>query len=391
MRNKKVALVTCYFIRNYGSQLQALATQMVVQKLGYECEHICVDGLLPEINKSRKRFFIRNICNFEVWNDKIPFLKRVLYLKTIGRKYRKLLGIRTKMFSKFSADNFIVSRRFNSKKELTAAAYDYDSFVVGSDQLWLPSNIAGDYYTLNFVPEDINKISLATSFGVASLPQEETIMAEAFLKRINHISVREQCGKNLVKRISGRDVPVVCDPTIMITAEMWDKIIPQKRIEKEKYIFCYLLGDNAEQRELIKFVSEKIKLKIVQIHSSNSFLFACGQFADYEMFEAGPLEFLQMIRDAEYVFTDSFHCTVFSLLFEKRFYTFRRFTKEGKFSTNGRIYSLLDVVSLQDRMLNGNESIDEILSMTIDYQSVSKSITTFRKYTWDWFSDALRS
>lgn len=294
------------------------------------------------------------------------------------------------MFDKFSSENFIISKLYKSKAEITTIAHSYDAFIVGSDQLWLPSNIAGDYYTLNFVPDGVNKIALSTSFGVSSLPKHEADMAHDFLNRINHVSVREQSGKELVQKVAGRDVPVVCDPTLMLTAEDWNKLIPKERIEKEKYIFCYLLGNNPEQREYIKAVSKVTGLKIIQIHSGNSFMFTNGDFADYEMFEAGPAEFLQMIRDAEYVFTDSFHCTVFSLQFQKKFYTFRRFTKEGKTSTNGRLYSLLDIVKLQDRMLKGNENIQSTLSLPINYNQVHTYLADLRQFTWDWLNNALK-
>lgn len=388
----KIALVTCYFIRNYGSQLQALATQIAVQKLGYDCEHICIDGLLPEINAGRKRFFLRNLLNVGSWSDKIPALKRMLFLKTLGKRYRKPLSLRSQMFDKFSKENFIISAKYNSKAELTTAAPSYNAFIVGSDQLWLPSNIAGDYYTLNFVPDNVNKIALSTSFGVSSLPSVEAKMANIFLNRINHVSVREQSGKELVKKVAGRDVPVVCDPTLMLTAEDWNNTILAERIEQDKYIFCYLLGDHKDQRDYIKKISKKTGLKIIQIHSGNSFMFTRnGGFADKEMFEAGPSEFLRMIRDAEYVFTDSFHCTVFSLQFKKKFYTFRRFTTEGKTSTNGRLYSLLDIVNLQDRMLGSNEDLDKVLGMQIDYANVHKALADFRQFTWDWLENAIRN
>lgn len=388
----KIALVTCYFIRNYGSQLQALATQLAVQKLGYDCEHICIDGLLPEINAGRKRFFVRNIFDYGTWSDKIPALKRMAYLKTTGKKYCQPIGLRNKMFDKFSSENFILSQRYTSKTQITSVAKDYYAFIVGSDQLWLPSNIAGDYYTLNFVPEDINKIALATSFGVSSLLKVEAKMASKFLNRINHVSVREQSGKELVKLVADRDVPVVCDPTLMLTSDDWDNLIPTDRIEKEKYIFCYLLGNHIEQREYIKLVSKKTGLKIIQIHSGNSFMFTRNErFADKEMFEAGPSEFLRMIRDAEFVFTDSFHCTVFSLQFKKNFYAFRRFATEGKTSTNGRLYSLLDIVNLQDRMLRGNEDIEEVIGKQIDYTQVHAALANFRQFTWDWLKTALQN
>lgn len=386
---KKIALVTCYFQPNYGSQLQAYATQMAFDQLGLENETILIDGLVPEINKAKYKYFLSRIFDKNTIKDKWATVRKVVAKKR-NKDYAKNLCVRNLMFTKFAKDMFKTSRTYGSKAELAASAESYSAFVVGSDQLWLPSNIAADYYTLNFVPETIPKIALATSFGVSSLPKKQTILAAKFLNRIDYVSIREQSGQKLIKDIAGRDVPVVCDPTLMFTAEDWAKITPQNRFVEEKYIFVYFLGNNPEQRQFVEKVREVSGYKIIQLAHCDEFVKSDVGFADETPYNVGPREFIQLVRDAEYVFTDSFHCSVFSMLHQKKFFTFRRYSSDGNVSTNGRLYSLLSLVSLENRLLNGSESVDDVMKSIIDYSSVQEKLSNMRMFTWNWLKQCLK-
>lgn len=208
----KLALVTCYFQPNYGSQLQAYATQLYFDKLGLANETICIDGLKKEINQAKYRYFLSKIFDLNTVADKMAMVRKVVAKKMKGKEFCNKLDERTRMFKIFADTKFHVSRRYNSKAELTEQSHNYQAFIVGSDQLWLPSNIEADYYTLNFVPMDICKIAFATSFGVSSLPRKQANEAKRFLKRLDYVSVREKTGRRLVKQLTGLDVPVVCDP-----------------------------------------------------------------------------------------------------------------------------------------------------------------------------------
>lgn len=390
MKNKnKIALVTCYFQPNYGSQLQAYATQMAFDKLGLENETICIDGLKPEINKAKYKYFLSRIFVPQTVKDKMRTVQMVWNRKN-NKEYDANIRTRWGMFADFANTMFHISKRYDSKSEITVDAHNYSAFVVGSDQLWLPSNIAADYYTLNFVPEDICKISLATSFGVSHLPQKQAEMAAKFLNRIDYVSVREDSGKKLVKNIADRDVPVVCDPTLMFTAKDWDVIAPKERFYSEKYIFCYFLGNNPEQREFVKNVAIKTGCKIVDMQHCEEFIKSDVGFADYSPYNVGPKEFVQLIRDAEFVFTDSFHCSVFSMLYSKKFFVFRRFNNEGVASTNSRIYSLMSLVHQEKRLLRATENVDECIAMDIDYTQVHAYIEQLRQFTWNWLQNALK-
>lgn len=388
---KKVALVTCYFQKNYGSQLQAFATQVAFDRMKVENETIRVDGLLPEINRAKYRYFLSRVFDAETVKDKLATVRKAIAKKQ-NKEYARNLALRYGMFGQFAENQFHLSRQYASKAELNKVAHNYSAFVVGSDQLWLPSNIAADYYTLNFVPVDIPKIALATSFGISSLPERYGRMAGTFLKRIDHVSVREQSGQQLVRQWAGREVPVVCDPTVLLDAEEWIEALGAQGDGRrfaggQQYVFVYFLGNNPWQRELVRDVRKETGLKIVQIAHSDEYVKSDEGFADYTPYDVGPKEFVELIRDAEYVFTDSFHCTVFSMLNGRNFFTFPRYSEDGRVSTNGRLYSLLSMVMLEQRMVRRSGQID--LGAAIDYVTVNEKLKEIRTFTWNWLKEAL--
>jgi hypothetical protein len=379
---KKIALVTCYFQHNYGSQLQALATQMICDKLKLPNETIRIDGLKPEINRAKYCYFLSRCLDSQTIKDKMATVRKVLAKKT-NSEYAKNLLLRDNLFRQFAQEKFTLSCRYDSKAELGRDADKYAAFVVGSDQLWLPSNITANYYTLNFVPNSagIRKIAYATSFGVTQLPAKQAQMARDFLPRFDSIMVREESGKKLIKQLIGKDVPVVCDPVLLFSAEEWGKILPHGRRINEPYILCYFLGNNPQQRTWAKKLAEVTHCKIVQLPHLDEYVKSDEGFADYPLYDIDPLDFVALIRDARYVLTDSFHCTAFSALHKKEFFSFRRYQDDGTVSTNGRLYSLLSSLNLSERMLSANESVEDCLKDPIDYPSVSQCIEQMREFS----------
>lgn len=376
---KKIALVTCYFQHNYGSQLQALATQMICDQQEWPNETIRIDGLKPEINKAKYQYFLSRCLDINTIKDKMATVRKVLAKKT-NPTYAKNLALRDKLFDEFAQEQFRLSKRYDSKAELGANASEYSAFIVGSDQLWLPSNISADYYTLNFVPNGIGvrKVAYATSFGISELPHKQAQLAKDFLPRLDSIMVREESGRQLVKQLINKDVPVVADPTLLFTAEEWGKKLPQERRIQEPYILCYFLGNNPPQRAWAKKLAARTGCKIVQLANLDEYIKSDEGFADYPLYDVNPLDFVALIRDAQIVLTDSFHCTVFSTLHQKQFFSFRRYKGDGTVSTNGRLYSLLASLGLSERMLTANEDVEKCLSLTIDYTHVLESIAQLR-------------
>lgn len=387
---KKVGIVSCYFQKNYGSMLQAYATQQVIEKLGYKSETICIDGIAKEIRNAKLKYYMKQLNDWNVIKGKLGFIKR-FFLKKMDSNFKENVLIRDKKFNEFKNTKYKLSPVYNSKKEIGIYCNNYSSVLVGSDQLWLPSNIDANYYTLNFVPENINKIAYATSFGVSSLPKRQWSFANKFLNHINYVSVREEGGQNIIKQVAHREVPVVCDPTLLFTKDEWLNYFPNKRLYKDKYIFCYFLGNNPEQREFADKIRKVTGYKIVSLLHMDEYIKSDVSFPDYAPYDIGPEEFVNLIRNAELVLTDSFHGTVFSVLNGKRFFTFRRFKEGSVLSTNSRMHSLFNLLNLHERFITADINVDDALSLDINYKIVWDRIEVYRKKSYEYLMKALEA
>ncbi|MFI3327376.1 MAG: polysaccharide pyruvyl transferase family protein, partial [Clostridia bacterium] len=372
---KKVAIVSCYFQHNYGSMLQAYATQMALDKMNIENETIDISGFNGEIKKAKIKYFAKAALTSDILLSKMGMAKNVVKKKLSKNEYGSLSNVRHEKFNKFAKEKFVLSQKYNSINELSESCKEnYSSVLVGSDQLWLPANIAANYYTLNFVPDEVNSIAFATSFGMSTLPKDSSKKAEVFLKKIKHIGVREKSGQKLVKDIANRDVPVVCDPTLLFDGNDWMKVQKEEAIEKEPYIFCYFLGNNPPHREFAKRLKAETGCKIVALVHLDEFVKCDEEYADKKPYDVDPADFLNYIRNAKYVCTDSFHCSVFSTLYKKDFFTFKRYTKNTKQSTNSRIDNLFETLGITGRLLNGDENIKECISLKTDFDKVEQNL-----------------
>lgn len=388
---KKTAIVSCYFQHNYGSMLQAYATQMALDKLGCENETIDIAGLNHEIKKAKIFYFAKASLTSDILISKLGMAKNVIIKKFSKNDYARLSKIRSGKFDAFSKKYFRLSSRYDSKEELGKKCNEnYSAVLVGSDQLWLPGNIAADYYTLNFVPTTVNSIAYATSFGQSSLPKDSARKATIFLKKIKHIGVREESGQKLVKELAGRNVPVVCDPTLLFTGDEWMKIQKKEPIIEGKYILCYFLGNNPPHREFAKKLKKETGCKIVALTHLDEFVKSDEGYADETPYNIDPADFLNLIRNAEYVCTDSFHCSVFSILYKKEFYTFRRYNRNTRQSTNSRLDTLFKITGIEGRLLTGDEEIEDCLNIKTDFDAAHKKLAGARQQSYEYLKAALQ-
>lgn len=388
---KKTAIVSCYFQHNYGSMLQAYATQMALDKLDYENETIDIAGFNHEIKKAKILYFAKASLTSDILISKLGMAKNVLIKKFSKNDYARLSKVRSDRFDAFGKKYFRLSSRYSSKEELGKKCDEnYSSVLVGSDQLWLPGNIAADYYTLNFVPTTVNSIAYATSFGQSSLPKDSAKKATIFLKKIKHIGVREESGQKLVKKLAGRNVPVVCDPTLLFTGDEWMKIQKKEAIIKGKYILCYFLGNNPPHREFAEKLKKETGCKIVALTHLDEFVKSDEGYADETPYNIDPADFLNLIRNAEYVCTDSFHCSVFSILYKKEFYTFRRYNRNTRQSTNSRLDTLFKITGIEGRLLAGDEKIVDCLNIKTDFDEAHKKLAGVRQQSYEYLKVALQ-
>ena len=379
---KKIGLCICYNVNNFGSALQCFATIYIVKKLGFEGEIIRY--------KKDKAFFFKSLLR--IFN---PYMiegnyKRVLSKlnRLLRKKYRNYKSARDSKFEAFRSERFepIFSKIRYGYAALCESSKEYSCVLSGSDQLWLPSGLSTNFYNLKFVNDAVRRISYASSFGTSSFPWYQKSRTTVYLKRIHCISVRENSGKEIVDGLTGRDVPVVVDPTLLLSREEWEKQIPKNNIIGKPYLFAYLLGKNKEHRRLVEDVARILNLQIVSILHCDHYNIADVGFGDIHPI-AGPKEFVNLIRYADYICTDSFHGSIFSVLHNKKFVVFDRYSKNSSVSTNTRIDSLLKNLDLEERRFKQN--LFEELTTPIDYAMVEHRVQDMRSASMDYLRDSL--
>lgn len=386
---KKVALVGCYFQHNYGSQLQALALQEFLKSKKIPVEYIDVTKL-SDFAKGKKKYYKRKILDLKFVRAKFGMALFKIKKKISHSNKIKQLKIRDRKFDEFK-HNFSLSKKYHTYKELHDQALErYSNVIVGSDQLWLPVNVIADFYTLNWVPDSINKISYSTSFGFSSIPKKYEKRYINFLSRINSLSVREESGNSLIRSITNLDVTTVCDPTMLLTKSDWLKLASRTNRVDGKYIFVYFLGKNKEHWEFVKRLQKITGLKIISLNHCDEFFKTADKYTDKALYDVDPFDFINLITNAEYVCTDSFHGSIFSILNNRKFFTFRRFADKSKVSTNSRIYSLLKSFDLQDHLLNGDEKIDDALKINFDYKIANSLIEEYRNLSSSWLLSSIK-
>ena len=318
-------------------------------------------------------FAAKNV--FRIFNSAWRGEKKLIVQKKLSRmivpEYAMNVRIRNAAFQAFMEENF-------DKKVFQCYGYDqlrrsaekFDAFLVGSDQMWSPSGLATNFYNLMFVPDEKKKISYASSFGVSEIPFYQKKRTAEFLNRIDYLSVRENVGVKIIRDLTGRDALVTVDPTMLLTAQEWDEFSGGDRLSEEKYIFAYFLGNNPEFRRIVKELQRKTGLKIITLRHLDEYIPQDEQFGDEAPYNLRPEGFVNLMKNAEYVCTDSFHGSVFSSLFHRQFVVFPRYSETASLSRNSRISSLLNNLGLEKRLYNPSKAIDLQADEPICYELV---------------------
>ncbi len=374
-----------YFHENYGGMLQAFATVKMLESRGIDYELIRYKKKLTITEKIRS---VPRLLNGVLLNDKYE-----AFLKKQGMKkhpeFAKNDAVRMKAFEQFKNKAFTkLSPEFCGYKGLCEGAKRYDAVVTGSDQLWSPAGLPTNFYNLMFVPNHIRKISYASSFGVGQIPWYQKKRTADFLKRLDYISMRENRGSEIVKELIGLDAPVILDPVFNFDKGQWEKLIPIKKEMDEPYIFAYFLGANPEYRKQVRKLAESTGLKIVALRHMDQYVEDDESFGDYAPYDVAPDRFLNLLRGAEYVCTDSFHGTCFSIINEKKFMIFNRYANTSATSKNSRIDSLCQNLGVSDRRFSGDIST---IQKIIDYEKVYCKLAKLKQKTDQYINAAFMS
>lgn len=355
-----------YMMRNYGSQLQARATVKILEDMGLEYE-------ILQYNKKGIMFKLKaipRIFNPVFVNDKLLALQKRKSLRKIPQ-----VEIRNQLFDAYSKKYFgehTISVDYY--EDLQNIAERYDAVITCSDQLWSPAGLGTNFYNLMFVPQHIRKISFASSFGVSEIPSYQVKRTREYLNRIEYISVRENQGRDIVKKLTGREVPVLMDPVFVYTKKEWEELVPVEKIYDFPYILTYFLGDNIHFRKRVEEFAKEKGMKVVALKFSNSYLEYDKNFGDVAPFDVDPDRFLNLVRGASYVCTDSFHGCAFSIICEKPVAIFNRYAAGSSSSKNSRIDSLCENLELSNIRADENTNLMNLFSDEIDFFAVKDKL-----------------
>lgn len=351
---------------NYGSCLQAYATINIVKRLGY-------DITLIHYKKQRSLLDWMRIGPQLLISGGIESLQIAYKRHCDERKYPTYLPnqrIREAATNRFKESEFLpLYKIYTGYGNLCEGSKEYNAIFVGSDQVWKPWGFFSNYWNLMFVDDSIPKFSYASSFGVSKIPWIQKKGTKRYLERLSRISVREIKGKEIVESISEKKAIVVADPTMLLTPEEWKTFSERStvNIPQDNYIFCYFLGPREDIRQEAMQLSKKTGMKTVIMRHMDEYVPIEEQMGDYAPYDVDACDFIKLLLNAQYVVTDSFHGTVFSILLHKKFMTFYRVKPTSGKSTHSRIDSLLSMFGLTERLFKGN--LDDI-SKNIDYKKV---------------------
>lgn len=372
----KIALV-CVTNHNYGSILQTYALQEKVRSFG--CDTVIIRYSEPITSK------LIRCTDLEYLQTRIRMVLKQFH----NRKIKGNLYLRSKAFEGFINSYLSFSESFNSLEDLSQYCHNFNLVLLGSDQVWHPMNVLMNYFTLNFVPDDIVKAAYAPSFGVKTIPHRYKQDYQQFIGRFQYISSREEQGVKLIKELTGRESQLVCDPTMLITAEEWRSKFPLKTKVNGPYVFCYFIGNHKKHREIVKLFSITNSIKTIAIIHVDQYISYDEKFYDETLYDVTPLDFLQLIDNASYIFTDSFHASLFSILFHKKFWVFDRFENNKKHSTSSRILSLLSITGLESRYVDTSDDFLPEPIIPIEFKEAERRISKIRIQSQNYLSSFL--
>lgn len=366
---KRIGILTMHRVINYGSALQAWATQELLIKLG--SIPTIIDYKFPNKIHRKKRAF------------RLEFARFILHLFLGFPQHRKAFK-----FHKFQKKYFHLTKQYNTKEALMQDPPIFDIYLVGSDQVWNPKqNMNDTTFFLDFVPESRKKISFSSSLAQAEIAPKYSSLIKKYLSSFQGISVREKNGKDLLEKLLNKKVSISLDPTLMLTKDDYQKLACNSNLKiNEPYILVYILqyafNPYPFVTKVIQEVHNKLQYKVIcldysakqRLHIKNKTMLRDA---------VGPEDFLSLFINASFVITTSFHGTAFSLNFGIPFYSIINTNHD-----DDRMYSLLKQCNAEDRAITLNSKFS--ISDKFDYTKIRKKINILRDESIQYLSNKIK-
>lgn len=377
---KKIGILTFHKSLNYGSALQAFALVQKLRELGYDAEVID---------------YKQNNYDYQYKLLKAPVSAKAVKYDIIHMAFLGTLIRRAKAFPDFCEKYLYLGKeKLKYGDDLSCLSEQYDTIICGSDQIWNPN--ARDFDTNYFLPDiqNVTKVSYAVSINGGSLAS--TSVADQLKKNLlafHALSVREESGrKNLNDFLMGeREVSVVLDPTLLHNKEKYDAV-SAPRLVQEPYIFFYSINFMPDAIQAAENLSKRTGLPVYTLFAGRGnkcLLKAANKFHIWKK-SVGPEAFISLLKYSDYVVTNSFHGTAFSIIYEKNFYSVGCAGQDGQLKYDERICDGLAQFGLLDRVVTKEQIKDVSLDAQIDYQNVGKIREELIQESVNYLKDALK-
>lgn len=338
----KIAIMTWFSYGNYGTLLQAYALSQVLKDEGHTADIIRYYPKKPAVDANDRGLFLK------ILDRSYKEIQNIINPQILNDRYDEL-------FEPF-ADRFLTfTKECETLSDLKNVVNEYDVFICGSDQIWTQENFDSHYF-LDFVEKRKKTISYAPSMGAGCFKNylyEEKI--KELVHNIDYVSVREESSTRLLKA-SEKEIIRVVDPTLLLSSKVWEDTFDLKTTDthENSYALLFFLGRNNKSWKTAYELARKknLKIKVIPAYKKDF-----GRKVDVEK-KVDPKRFMELIKNASLICTDSFHGIVFSIIFEKDFLAFERFKGEHSLNQNNRIYDLLNSIMLTDRIVQGNTNIE---------------------------------
>lgn len=350
-KKMKIGILTFHTPINYGAVLQVYALQTYLKSKFPEAEIKVLDF--------KTQHHIDKYSLFVKFRRNVPLY---LYHQSCVLMKFSALKKRKESFRKFVQEELNLTKRYISEDDLLTNIPQMDVYIVGSDQVFHPKSPYLRAYYLDFKKNHSVKVAYAPSFGMSEFTDEIGMKLHKHLMDFDALSCREKDGANFISRITHKSVPTVVDPTFLLTISQWSMMLVPPSHD-DKYIFVYDLNGGKNLIHIANKIKQATGYKIIcQTQKAHVFY-----NIDKQLYDTGPREFVGLIKNAEFVVTDSFHGVAFSVFLRKKFLTYIATPK-----ASSRIHSLLSSLGLQDRIIEYGQSGEFLFQDVFDLNYIDK-------------------
>ena len=380
----KVGILTLFHgNNNWGGVLQGYALKTLIEA---EIPGTTADIL---IYKGKNIVYTSRIHQAMQYSP-VDILRKTAKRLLGKRSHRKLLENRFSLFRDFMRE-YTTNHRVYNDETLTEAAREYDCLISGSDQVWNP-NVGWAGFFQSTVTSGCRKVAYAASIARDDLTKHERRVMLPLIEQFDAVSVREKTAKILLEKYSsaGLEVAEVLDPVFLLSKEAW-KTLSDRSTQQfcGDYAVAFFFSESKGYRDrILTFCKEQNwDLKFIPF-AGGAYIGSDRKGEADRLYDLGPYEFLQLLRNARYIFTDSFHGAAFSIVFQKDFCVFER-DRKSRVSKNSRVHDLLRKFGLSDRLICDMDHLEQVMAQQIDFESVRKLHAKYQEDSLSFLKQAL--